>query len=210
LDKGLHISTFGTIKEWKLPDSYGYDVPNDTHRHLSHLYGWYPGHSLSTLLSGYTNTTIQSAVTQSLINRGPGDGPDANAGWEKVWRSACWALLNNTSEAYFELRFAIAENLAGNGLSMYSGKSAPFQIDANYGLVGAVVAMLVVDLPGKEEVVLGPAIPGTWGNGSVKGLRVRGGGVVDFGWDGKGLVTWASVRGGSGRTIVNKDGTVLA
>ncbi|TVY13660.1 Alpha-fucosidase A [Lachnellula arida] len=212
LDTGLHISTFGTVKEWKLPDTYGYDVPNDTHRHLSHLYGWYPGHSISSLLSGYTNTTIQSAISESLINRGPGLGADANAGWEKVWRSACWALLNNTSEAYYELRFTIAENLAGNGLSMYSGKSKPFQIDANYGFVGAVVAMLVVDLPGKEDVVLGPAIPSAWGNGSVNGLRIRGGGVIDFAWDEDGLVTTATVKGGSasGRKIVNKDGAVLA
>ena len=42
LDKGLHIGTWGEIKEWKLPDSYGYDFKNDTHRHLSHLVGWYP------------------------------------------------------------------------------------------------------------------------------------------------------------------------
>lgn len=72
--------------------------------------------------------------------------------------------------------------------------------------------MLVVDLPGKENVVLGPAIPSAWGNGSVKGLRIRGGGVVDFAWDEDGLVTTATVKGGSasGRKIVNKDGAVLA
>lgn len=92
---------------------------------------------------------------------------------------------------------------------MYSGKDKPFQVDANFGLVGAVVAMLVVDLPGKEEVVLGPAIPESWGGGSVRGLRVRGGGVVDFGWDGRGLVRWAEVVGGGGRVFVNMDGMVL-
>jgi alpha-L-fucosidase 2 len=209
LDKGLHISSFNTLKEWKLPDTYAYDIPNDTHRHLSHLYGWYPGHSISSLLSGYSNSTIQSAVTNSLLNRGPGDGPDANAGWEKLWRSACWALLNDTEKAYYELKFAVEQNFAGNGLSMYSGKSPPFQIDANFGIVGAVTAMLVVDLPGGEDVVLGPAIPGSWGGGSVRGLRVRGGGRVDFGWDGDGVVSWAKVEGGSGRRIVNREGKVL-
>lgn len=118
-------------------------------------------------------------------------------------------MLNDTSQAYYELRFAIEQNFAGNGLSMYSGKEKPFQIDANFGIVGAVVAMLVVDLPGGEDVVLGPAIPGSWGNGSVRGLRLRGGGVVDFGWDGDGVVTWARVEGGSGRRVVNKKGAVL-
>jgi len=218
LDKGLHIGSFGEIKEWKIPDSYGYDFDNDTHRHLSHLIGWYPGYSLSSLLSGYTNNTIQSAVRTSLYSRGWGNGPDANAGWEKVWRSACWARLNETENAYFELKYAIEQNFAGNGLSMYSGKSQPFQIDANFGFVGAVLGMLVVDLPvggagevgEKRAVVLGPAIPEIWGGGSVRGLRVRGGGSVDFGWDGEGLVGWVSVSGEvKGVTFVNKVGVVL-
>lgn len=118
-------------------------------------------------------------------------------------------MLNDTEKAYYELKFAVEQNFAGNGLSMYSGKSPPFQIDANFGIVGAVTAMLVVDLPGGEDVVLGPAIPGSWGGGSVRGLRVRGGGRVDFGWDGDGVVSWAKVEGGSGRRIVNREGKVL-
>ncbi|PQE28907.1 Alpha-fucosidase A protein [Rutstroemia sp. NJR-2017a BBW] len=216
LDKGLHIGTWGEIKEWKIPDSFGYDFPNDTHRHLSHLIGWYPGHSISSFQSGYRNQTIQSAISTSLLSRGPGAGPDANAGWEKVWRSACWARLNDTAHAYSELRYAIQTNFAGNGLSMYSGLNEPFQIDANFGLVGAVLSMLVVDLPemgktGVHTVVLGPAIPGSWGGGSVEGLRIRGGGVVDFGWDGNGIVGKAKIKGRSKPVVlVNKKGVVLA
>jgi alpha-L-fucosidase 2 len=210
LDTGVHIGDWGEIKEWKIPDSLGYDFQNDTHRHLSHLVGWYPGYSISSFLGGYTNSTIQAAVTTSLISRGIGNGPDANAGWEKVWRAACWARLNNTSEAYFELKYAIEQNFANNGLSMYSGKSTPFQIDANFGLVGAVTSFLVVDLPGMASVVLGPAIPSSWGGGSVQGLRLRGGGSVDFSWDGEGVVDEATVRGRSEIVrIVNKEGTVL-
>ncbi|KAE8440284.1 hypothetical protein EG329_010769, partial [Mollisiaceae sp. DMI_Dod_QoI] len=133
LGKGLHIGSFNEIKEWKIPDSFGYDFLNDTHRHLSHLVGWYPGYSISSFLSGYNNSTIQSSVRSSLYSRGNGTGPDADAGWEKVWRSACWALLNDTDMAYGELKYAIQRNFARNGLSMYSAHSPPFQIDANYG-----------------------------------------------------------------------------
>lgn len=217
LDKGFHVGGWGEIKEWKIPDSYGYDFINDTHRHLSELVGWHPGYSLSSFMNGYANSTIQDAVEQKLYSRGIGNGPDANAGWEKVWRSACWARLNNTERAHFELRYAIEQNFAANGFSMYSGTSLPFQIDANYGLGGAVLSMLVVDLPaafgsnGTSTVILGPAIPASWGGGSVKGLRLRRGGSVDFEWDGQGLVNNAKVQNrNSPLRLVNKDDIVLA
>ncbi|ESZ90776.1 glycoside hydrolase family 95 protein [Sclerotinia borealis F-4128] len=235
LDKGLHISPTYQIQEWKI---YMPILENSTHRHLSHLIGWFPGSSLSSHLSGYTNPSISSAVHNSLSSRGPGIA-DSNAGWEKVWRAACWARLNDTDMAYGELRLVVGENLAGNGLSMYSGKNEPFQIDANFGFGGAVLAMLVVDLPGRlgggdgdgdgdgdgggggggggdggEErtIVLGPAIPKEWGGGTVKGLRVRGGGVVDFKWDSKGVVVSAvwKKKGVEIVKIVNIRGKVLA
>lgn len=211
LDKGLHIGDWGQIQEWKLD----IDVKNDTHRHLSNLIGWYPGWALSSYWGGYTNTTIQNAVATTLWSRGPGIA-DANAGWEKVWRGACWARLNNTIEAYYELRLTIYENWAPNALSMYSGKNEPFQIDANFGFPGAVLSMLVVDLPqlpGSTDVrtvVLGPAIPPAWGNGSVRGLRLRGGGVVDFNWNAQGVVTKVQLSGGTAVKITNVKGELLA
>ncbi|KAI0418359.1 Six-hairpin glycosidase-like protein [Xylaria grammica] len=196
LDTGIHFTGWGGIKEWKLPDSYGYDNKS-THRHLSHLIGWYPGYSMSSYAGGYRNATIQDAVRETLISRGLGNGEDANAGWEKVWRAACWARLNNTEMAYKELRYAIDVNFASNGFSMYTALNQPFQIDANFGLAGAILSMLVVDLPapygaqGERTVVLGPAIPAGWANGSVSGLRIRGGLSVDFKWDENGIVTEA-------------------
>ncbi|KAI0965276.1 Six-hairpin glycosidase-like protein [Xylaria arbuscula] len=197
LDTGIHFTDWGGIKEWKLPDSYGFDVQN-THRHLSHLVGWHPGYSMSSYAGGYTNASIQNAVRETLISRGLGNADDANAGWEKVWRAACWARLNDTETAYEELRYAIDTNFANNGFSMYTALNQPFQIDANFGLAGAMLSMLVVDLPlqygAKRErtVVLGPAIPSAWGNGSVSGLRIRGGISADFKWDGSGIVTQAT------------------
>ncbi|KAF2451710.1 glycoside hydrolase family 95 protein [Karstenula rhodostoma CBS 690.94] len=222
LDKGFHIASWGGVQEWKLPDpeaSEVYDVQNDTHRHLSHLWGWYPGLTLASpsgsFLGGYTNNTIQDAVATSLYSRGTGNGPDANAGWAKVWRSACWARLNNTDRAYFELKYAVEQNMARNALSMYSGTNPPFQIDANFGFAGAVLSMLVVDVEelgmvegGERTVVLGPAIPERWGGGSVRGLRLRGGGEVDFKWDEDGLVNVVEGRV-EGVRFVDREGRVL-
>ncbi|THW82682.1 glycoside hydrolase family 95 protein [Aureobasidium pullulans] len=208
LDTGLHINpSLRTLQEWKLTDLDTTYNTNSTHRHLSHLIGWFPGSSISGLLSGYTNTTISTFVRNTLIQRGPGI-TDSNAGWEKVWRSACWARLNDSSSAYDELKLTISQNIAANGLSMYSGKNEPFQIDANFGFVGAVLGMLVVDIQGLEEVVLGPAVPREWAGGSVRGLRIRGGGSCDFGWDERGVVQGAKCRGVR-RRVVNVEGKVL-
>jgi alpha-L-fucosidase 2 len=81
MDTGIHIGTWGQLKEWKLPDSYGLEVKNDTHRHLSHLVGWHPGSSVSGLAGGYTNETIQNAVATALYSRGNGSASDADAGY---------------------------------------------------------------------------------------------------------------------------------
>ncbi|KAI4729985.1 glycoside hydrolase family 95 protein [Aureobasidium sp. EXF-10728] len=208
LDTGLHINpTLHTLQEWKITSLDTFYNTNSTHRHLSHLVGWYPGSSLSGSSSGYINATISSAVKQTLLQRGPGIA-DANAGWEKVWRAACWSRLNASSQAYSELRLAISQNIASNALSMYSGKNEPFQIDANFGFVGAVLAMLVVDIEELGAVILGPAVPKEWAGGSVNGLRVRGGGSVEFGWDGEGVVQWARCEGVE-RKVINLAGRVL-
>ena len=86
------------------------DSPTDTHRHLSHLIGLYPGYSLTNFNATLQNTAVNytrdeviEATTTSLIHRGNGTGPDADSGWEKVWRAACWAQLKNASEFYHEL-----------------------------------------------------------------------------------------------------------
>lgn len=223
LDTGVHIdrgSDTGELQEWKIPSSYLYNI-YPQHRHLSHLVGWFPGYSISSFADGYTNATLQDAVRASLITRGDGtdaDGSGGNYGWPKVWRGACWARLNDSAKAYEELQLSIVNNVAPNLLSMYSGRNPPFQIDMNFGWAGNVLSMLVVDLPLPEArsaetrtVVLGPAIPSVWGGGSVTGLRVRGGALIDFEWDENGLVTSKTVVSAEAESIrfINVQGTVL-
>lgn len=198
LDPGIHIGSWGQLQEWKLD----LDEENNTHRHLSHLVGWHPGYSISGV-HGH-NKTVVDAVHTILSSRGTGKNGNTNAGWPKVWRAACWAGFNDTEHAFEELRLTIDENMAANGLSQYSGLSKPFQIDANFGYVAAVVAMLIRDLPqpynadgdgeGPHTVILGPAIPPSWHGGSVSGMRLRGGGNVDFSWDENGVVQSATAN----------------
>jgi alpha-L-fucosidase 2 len=92
------------------------DQPSDTHRHLSHLIGLYPGYAVTSFnatlqpsflptgaLANYTPAAVFTAANTSLTHRGIGTGPDADSGWEKVWRAACWAQLRNTEMFYYEL-----------------------------------------------------------------------------------------------------------
>ncbi|KAJ8481341.1 hypothetical protein ONZ51_g6064 [Trametes cubensis] len=144
MDKGIHVGSWGQLQEWKVD----MDSPTDTHRHLSHLIGLYPGYAIAsyneTLQATAQNLTraeVWAAAETSLIHRGNGTGPDADAGWEKVWRAACWAQLHNASEFYHELSYAIERNFAPNLFSLYPplGEDAIFQIDANFGYAAALL-----------------------------------------------------------------------
>lgn len=94
--------------EWKID----MDSPTDTHRHLSHLIGLYPGYALASYNSSvqapphgsaYTKEQVLNATKTSLIHRGNGTGPDADSGWEKAWRAAGWAQFADSQEFYTEL-----------------------------------------------------------------------------------------------------------
>ncbi|CAL5867505.1 uncharacterized protein PFLUO_LOCUS1724 [Penicillium psychrofluorescens] len=215
--QGVRVGSWGQIQEWKID----MDVENNTHRHLSHLTGWYPGYVIAGLHGN--NKTITDAVATSLYSRGNGT-IDSNTGWEKAWRSACWARLGVVDEAYSEFKYTIDMNFAPNVLSVYATTDGwpytqvlPFQIDANFGLAGAALSMLSSDVAqwnsdkNIQRVILGPSIPPQWASGSVKGLRLRGGGTVDFTWDDDGMVSKAELRSRDlPIQIVNKAGKLLA
>lgn len=95
--------------EWKVD----MDNPSDTHRHLSHLIGLFPGYAIANYdpnvqappnhSEAYTKQQVLDAARISLIHRGVGTGPDADSGWEKMWRSAAWAQFGNETGFYHEL-----------------------------------------------------------------------------------------------------------
>lgn len=209
MDKGLKVGSWGQLQEWKVDQ----DSPTDTHRHLSHLIGLYPGYAIANFdpalqgtgpAKGYTKSQILDATTISLIHRGNGTGPDADSGWEKSWRAAAWAQLGNSSMFYHELSFALSENFAVNLFSLYNPfDSDPiFQIDANFGFPAAVMNALLQapDVPSIASplvITLLPALPAQWPAGSLRGARVRGGITVDLAWSG-GRATSATLTVDSG------------
>ncbi|KAJ7040795.1 glycoside hydrolase family 95 protein [Mycena alexandri] len=200
MDKGLRIGWWGQLQEWK----FDQDKQNDTHRHLSHLIGLYPGYAITNydptvqgglLVNGshttYTKDQIIAATTTSLIHRGDGTGPDADSGWEKMWRAASWAQLKNSTQFYHELTYGIFENFGANLFSLYDPFDADpiIQIDANLGLPGAVLNALLQapDVPTLSTpliVTLLPSLPSQWSTGAMNGARTRGGITVNLAWKG--------------------------
>jgi len=198
MDKGLRIGWWGQLQEWK----FDQDKQNDTHRHLSHLIGLYPGYAITSydstvqgglLVNGshttYTKDQVIAAATTSLIHRGNGTGPDADSGWEKMWRAASWAQLKNSTEFYHELTYGIFENFGANLFSLYDPFDADpiIQIDANLGLPGAVLNALLQapDVPTLSTplvITLLPSLPSQWSTGAMNGARTRGGITVNLAW----------------------------
>ncbi|KEP50433.1 glycoside hydrolase family 95 protein [Rhizoctonia solani 123E] len=204
LDKGIRVGSWGQLQEWKLD----FDRETDTHRHLSHLIGLYPGYTLTNFKAhngrnqdpNLTRKQVLKASEISLRARGNGTGPDADAGWEKVWRAACWAQLQNSSEFYHILTYAIERNFAENLLSLYYPfiNDPIFQIDANLGYPAAVLNALVQapdtsSLSDPLDITLLPALPHSWASGSILGSRIRGGMTLDLTWS-NGKPVWASLR----------------
>jgi len=200
MDKGIRIGSWGQLQEWKVEK----DKKTDTHRHLSHLIGLYPGYALtsynSSLQGGilvndtklkYTKDQVLNAAEISLIHRGIGTGPDGDTGWEKAWRAACWAQLGNATEFYHTLSYAVAVNFGPNLFSLFDPSSSDpiFQIDANLGYPAAVLNALLQspDVPTLSTpliVTLLPALPLQWSSGSIRGARIRGAMSVDLQWSG--------------------------
>ncbi|CAE6463560.1 unnamed protein product [Rhizoctonia solani] len=194
LDKGIKIGSFGQLQEWKVE----FDSPTNLHRHLSHLVGLYPGYVVSNFkpategnqgIPDLTREQVLKAAEVSLISRGNGTGPDGDSGWEKVWRAACWAQLQNSTAFYHQLKYGIERNFAFNLWSIYDASETDptFQIDANMGYSGAVINALLQApdtsaLSDTLRVTLLPSLPSAWNNGSIKGARIRGGMSIDVEW----------------------------
>ncbi|KAF8749877.1 Glycosyl hydrolase family 65, N-terminal domain [Rhizoctonia solani] len=189
LDKGIRIGSWASFKaKWK-PE---FDRPNDLHRHLSHLIGLYPGYVLTNFkaptgqtqgIPKLTREQVLKASEISLRSRGDGTGPDGDAGWEKVWRAACWAQLQNSTQFYHILTYAIDRNFAENLWSLYNpfADDPIFQIDANLGYPAAVLPR-TLSLSDALAVTLLPALPSAWASGSISGARIRGGMTLDLTW----------------------------
>lgn len=184
------VGSWGQMQEW----TDDWDNPDDTHRHVSHLYGLYPG----TSVSAFRTPELFDAMRTSLTHRG-----DPSTGWSMGWKVCLWARMLDGEHAYRLIKnqltltddkfvpYGKVKKTGGTFGNLFDAHP-PFQIDGNFGCTAGIAEMIIQSHDGM--VYLLPAIPAKWTEGRITGVHCRGGFIIEeMAWS-NGKITKLSIR----------------
>lgn len=174
----------GNLQEW----FHDWEDQDPQHRHQSHLFGLFPGHQIAPART----PELAAACKRTLEIKG-----DKSTGWSTGWRVNLQAHLREAENAYHIYRtlltYVSPDGYQGEDRRSGGGTypnlldaHAPFQIDGNFGGTSGLIEMLVQsELVERDRAIITliPSLPEAWkAEGSVKGIKCRGGYTVDFEW----------------------------